>query len=279
MVFVLLFSTRYFGRREERMIVGSIKVAVIDDNRQLIESVRKVLDKETNIIFAGSGNDGHQALKLIEREKPDVVLLDLVMPKLDGLGVLEQVGRSQGEKPAFIVISAIGQENIAESALERGACYYMMKPFDEQVLVRRIRQAYRQRMLMPFSNSDFGGRTYLPIRLEEDITFMIHEVGMPAHLQGYQYLRDAVRMAVLDRNTLHSVTKWLYPEIAAKNHTTSHRVERSIRHAIEVAWDRGQTEVLNEIFGNTVHQAKGKPTNSEFIAMFADRIRMKYNIP
>ena len=204
------------------------------------------------------------------------------MPKLDGLEVMQQVNRdtSLKKRPAFIVISAIGQENITENAFSLGAMYYIMKPFENDMILRRIHQVTEKQMLQPVHQ--IKGRTveyvseYREKNLEADVTNVIHEIGVPAHIKGYQYLRDAIMMSVEDMEMLNSITKILYPTIAKKHQTTPSRVERAIRHAIEVAWSRGKMDTIDALFGYTVSNGKGKPTNSEFIALIADKIRLEY---
>ena len=223
-----------------------------------------------------------KALDIIRNQEPDVVLLDLIMPKLDGLEVMQQVNRdtSLKKRPAFIVISAIGQENITENAFSLGAMYYIMKPFENDMILRRIHQVTEKQMLQPVHQ--IKGRTveyvseYREKNLEADVTNVIHEIGVPAHIKGYQYLRDAIIMSVEDKEVINSITKVLYPIIAKMNKTTPSRVERAIRHAIEVAWSRGKMDTIDELFGYTIHTGKGKPTNSEFIALIADKIRLEY---
>lgn len=210
------------------------------------------------------------------------MLLDIIMPKLDGLTVMERIGHDANirKKPEFVVISAIGQERITEDAFLLGASYYIMKPFDHDMLLSRIRSLKENRnrkrpegmKMLPYE----AKADYLERNLETDVTNMIHEIGVPAHIKGYQYLRDAIMMAVEDMNMLNSITKILYPTIAKNHKTTPSRVERAIRHAIEVAWSRGKMDTIDELFGYTVSVGKGKPTNSEFIALIADKIRLDY---
>lgn len=204
------------------------------------------------------------------------------MPKVDGLSVMERVGRDGNLKkhPAFIVVSAVGQEQITEDAFNLGANYYIMKPFDNKMLLSRIKHIRQSRdtrvkeLRKVNAYEDKG--TYFERNLEADVTNIIHEIGVPAHIKGYQYLRDAIILSVNDMEMLNSITKILYPTIAKKHQTTPSRVERAIRHAIEVAWSRGKMDTIDELFGYTVSTGKGKPTNSEFIALIADKIRLEY---
>ena len=259
-----------------------INVAIVDDNERMIGLLDAILKTDKNIEVIGRGDDGVKALDIIRNQEPDVVLLDLIMPKLDGLEVMQQVNRdtSLKKRPAFIVISAIGQENITENAFSLGAMYYIMKPFENDMILRRIHQVTEKQMLQPVHQ--IKGRTveyvseYREKNLEADVTNVIHEIGVPAHIKGYQYLRDAIIMSVEDKEVINSITKVLYPTIAKMNKTTPSRVERASRHAIEVAWSRGKMDTIDELFGYTIHTGKGKPTNSDFIALIADKIRLEY---
>ena len=259
-----------------------INVAIVDDNEKMVSLLDAILQTDKNIEVIGRGDDGVQALDIIKNQEPDVVLLDLIMPKLDGLEVMQQVNKDMSlkKRPAFIVISAIGKENITENAFNLGAMYYIMKPFENDMILRRIHQVTERQILQP-GHTQKNRQTdytteYREKNLETDVTNIIHEIGVPAHIKGYQYLRDAITMVVKDREMMEAVTKILYPEIAKKNLTSSSRVERAIRHAIEVAWGRGSLEVIDELFGYTISTGKGKPTNSEFIALIADKIRLEY---
>ena len=217
--------------------------------------------------------------QIIKNKEPDVVLLDLIMPKMDGLSVMElvQEDRTLKKTPDFIIITAVGQERITEDAFKRGANYYIMKPFNNEMVLNRIKDTHRE---MKHTKKSMGGvpevrRDIGEESLENRVTNMIHEIGIPAHIKGYHYLRDAIMMAVEDMDVLNAITKILYPTVAKKYRTTSSRVERAIRHAIEVAWSRGKLDILDELFGYTVSNGKGKPTNSEFIALVSDTIRLE----
>ena len=214
------------------------------------------------------------------------------MPHLDGLGVLEKLNSMKLNKiPRVMVLSAVGQDKITQKAIKLGADYYVVKPFDMDVFTKRIRDMFStvdvqesgnrlaqkssiivsRETSMPISNNE-------PEDLETEITSIIHEIGVPAHIKGYMYLREAITMVVNDMELLSAVTKELYPSIAKKYNTTASRVERAIRHAIEVAWGRGQVEAINKLFGYTINTEKGKPTNSEFIAIIADKLRLKNKV-
>lgn len=257
--------------------MSKINVAIVDDNERMLGLLENILNEDSSISVVGKGGDGVQALELIREKEPDVVLLDLIMPKLDGLEVMQKVNREKNlkKKPAFIVISAIGQENITEDAFGLGASYYIMKPFDNDVVLNKIKQVQRDKTAKLVHTKhnmvSEGVSEYLPRNLETDVTNIIHEIGVPAHIKGYQYLRDAIIMSVENREVINSITKVLYPTIAKMNQTTPSRVERAIRHAIEVAWSRGKMDTINELFGYTINTGKGKPTNSEFIALISDK--------
>ena len=262
--------------------MAKINVAIVDDNERMVSLLDTILKTDKNIEVIGKGDDGVQALDIIRNQEPDVVLLDLIMPKLDGLEVMQQVNRDSSlkKRPAFIVISAIGQENITENAFSLGAMYYIMKPFENDMILKRIHQVSEGQMIQPLHpvksrNMEYASE-YREKNLETDVTNIIHEIGVPAHIKGYQYLRDAIIMSVDNRAVINSITKVLYPTIAKMNKTTPSRVERAIRHAIEVAWSRGKMDTIDDLFGYTIHTGKGKPTNSEFIALIADKIRLEY---
>ncbi len=264
-----------------------IRVLVADDNPEFAGTLMSYLEKENDMEVVSVAKDGTEAYEKIIATKPDVVLLDIIMPHLDGLGVLEKLNESDLEKkPMCIILSAVGQDKITQKAISLGAQYYIVKPFDINVLIRRMKEI---KYFQPTQyKTSFIGKEikaqYIDIspenkkneeNIEALVTNIIHEVGVPAHIKGYQYLREAIIMVVNNIEVINQITKQLYPDIAQKYGTTPSRVERAIRHAIEVAWGRGQTETVESIFGYTVSAAKGKPTNSEFIAMIADKLRLE----
>ena len=263
-----------------------LTVAIAEDNELMLGLLEDIVanDKELNVV--GTARNGEDIYKIIKENEPDVVLLDIVMPKLDGLGVLDKVNQDKSIKkqPTFIMVSAIGQDRVTEDAFNLGADYYIMKPFDENMIISRIKRAKKQPVEKPLEVSPvFTAKLDKKAEkteedLETDVTEIIHEVGVPAHIKGYQYLRDAIVMSVKDMDMLNSITKVLYPTIAKKYQTTPSRVERAIRHAIEVAWSRGRMDTLDDMFGYTINRGKGKPTNSEFIALITDRIRLDYKM-
>ena len=257
-------------------------VAIADDNERMLEILDGIMKQDSDLEVVGLARNGEEACLLIKEKGPDIMLLDIIMPKIDGLSVMERIEQDPDiqKKPEFVIISAIGQERITENAFLLGASYYIMKPFDHDMLLSRIQSLKETeqsrkaeiRQVIPYETRN----VYQKRNLETDVTNMIHEIGVPAHIKGYQYLRDAIMMAVEDMNMLNAITKVLYPTIAKNHHTTPSRVERAIRHAIEVAWGRGDMDAIEEIFGYTIKEGRGKPTNSEFIALIADKIRLEY---
>ena len=259
-----------------------LNVAIADDNEKMVEILGRMIEEDKDLTLVGKAHNGEEICNIIKERQPDVVVLDIIMPKMDGLTVMENCNHDPGLKktPVFIVVSAVGQERITEDAFNLGAEYYMLKPFDNQVLLNRIKnlrrgsdRRIRENVHQNIVKEDTAA--YMTRNLESDVTNIIHEIGVPAHIKGYQYIRSAIMMVVENMDLLNFITKQLYPEIAKAYNTTASRVERAIRHSIEVAWSRGKPEVMNEIFGYTIHTGKGKPTNSEFIAMVADRIRLQ----
>ena len=259
--------------------MSKLNVVIADDNEKMVHLLGEIVSKAEGLQLVGTAKNGEEAVKLIRDKEPDVVLLDVVMPKLDGLAVMDQVN-GDGEldkRPSFVMVSAVGSEQVTEAAFARGAAYYIMKPFDHEMVINRIHNVRQVRTISGLRkiNAYEKVRQQPKFDLEEQVTSIIHDVGVPAHIKGYQYLREAIIMSVLDMDMLNSVTKILYPEVAKRFQTTPSRVERAIRHAIEVAWSRGKVETIEEMFGYTVSLGKGKPTNSEFIALITDKIRMK----
>jgi len=259
-----------------------LNVAIADDNERMLNLLSKIVQSDDELEIVGTARDGEEMCKIIKDKTPDVVLLDIIMPKVDGLGVLDKIRTDQSIKkmPKFIMISAIGQEKITEDAFEKGADYYIMKPFDNDMIIDRIKSLRSSSKIrvteLKKSFSNEPKRDLSKRNLETDVTGVIHEIGVPAHIKGYQYLREAIMMCVKDDDMLNSITKILYPTIAKHFQTTPSSVERAIRHAIEVAWSRGKMETLDALFGYTINTGKGKPTNSEFIALIADKIRLLY---
>ena len=256
----------------------NVNVVIVDDNPMILNTLDEVISSEAGLSVIGRADNGKDAIDMIKDTQPDVVLLDLVMPQMDGITVVENIKKktSMLKNPAFIILSAVGGEQMTEEAFQAGANYFLMKPFDKDILVNKIRRIGKRPVRPVPEEAAMNREEYMKEHLETDITKMLHELGIPAHIKGYQYLRDAISMVVRDREMMEAVTKILYPEIAKKNYTSSSRVERAIRHAIEVAWGRGSLEVIDELFGYTISTGKGKPTNSEFIALIADKICLDY---
>ena len=254
--------------------MNKIKILVADDDEMYAKELSEYINTTTDLSCAGIATDGEETLGMINETNPDVVILDVVMPKLDGIGVLRKIASSDMEnKPIVIVNSASTLSSLFEVSARYGAAYFMIKPQKEESVcgvirdLCGVRKSYTAEKTASVSDPSFD--------LEALVTEYIHELGVPAHIKGYHYLRSAIIMVVKDMDLLNYITKELYPEIAKAYRTTSSRVERAIRHSIEVAWTRGKPQTMNEVFGYTINTGKGKPTNSEFIAMVADRIRLK----
>ena len=271
-----------------------ITILIADDNPEFAKTLTNYIERDEELEVIAVARDGKQAIEMILNTEPDIALLDVIMPHLDGIGVLEKIKEANMRKrPICIMLSAVGQDKITQRALELGAEYYTIKPIDIEMLLGRIKDIKNYKpsnIKETILNGNINVTTrearaqYIEIspdkkkdeeNLEALVTNVIHEVGVPAHIKGYQYLREAIMMVVNNIDIINQITKQLYPDIARKFKTTPSRVERAIRHAIEVAWTRGQTETVDSIFGYTISAAKGKPTNSEFIAMIADKLRLE----
>lgn len=260
-----------------------IKIVLVDDNLDVRKQLEDYFKNLPDIELVGTADNGEDGFKLICSAKPDVAILDIVMPKLDGLGLLEKLNQTPAaSKTCYIMYSAIGNDKVTQKAISLGAHYYIMKPCaDISVIAERIRQVYSLMNIpaVPVTASS-GIVKSINSPIDEDnlasvITDIIHDIGVPAHIKGYNYLRNAIDLCIHDDEFINSITKLLYPTVAKNFSTTSSRVERAIRHAIEVAWNRGREEVLTDIFGYTIDTNKGKPTNGEFIAMISDSIKLK----
>ena len=243
-------------------------ILVADAGEEFRRLLVEAINAESDLAVAADTADGEAVAELCRQLQPSVVVMDMILAKMDGVEVLSNLAELP-EKPRVLVLSSFAGGSVAELAAAQGADYFMMKPCKTASVVERVRQmvtAFSQ----PGEEADRRGRG-----LESTVTSIIHEIGVPAHIKGYQYLREAIMIAVEDMDVINAVTKVLYPEVAKRFGTTASRVERAIRHAIEVAWDRGDLETLQKYFGYTVSNAKGKPTNSEFIAMIADRLQLQ----
>lgn len=253
---------------------NKIRVLIADDNKEFCNELRAELGRNDSIEVVSVAHDGREAYELVLETRPDVLLTDIIMPYMDGLALMNKINNNTmlTKKPRYIVFSSMGYENIISKAMNLGASYFYAKPFDMKDICERVTDIFAVSEAKP--EAVFKG-TDGPIDLETNITMRIQQLGVPAHIKGYQYIRDAITMVIEDMDTINSITKYLYPTVAKHYNTTASRVERAIRHAIEVAWDRGNPDVLNELFGYTIQGSKGKPTNSEFIALIADKIRLE----
>lgn len=264
--------------------MADLNVAIAEDNPQMLNLLNNMVEEEEGFCVVGKADNGEDAYRMIMQTNPDIVLMDVIMPKLDGISVMEKVKKERAGKPvpSFIMVTAAGNDTMTADAFQFGASYYIMKPFNREVVMDKIRLVSRG-VTQPRGNDNMkrvaaylDKTEYIRQNLENDVTRLLHEIGIPAHIKGYQYLRDAIAISVEEEDMLVSVTKVLYPTIAKKHNTTSSRVERAIRHAIEVAWGRGRLDTIHELFGYTINNGKGKPTNSEFIALVSDKIRLDY---
>lgn len=251
---------------------NTIKVLIAEENKDFRTLLAGAVESESGFELAGTCSDGAEALRLSEMTAPDVIVLSSLLPSLDGLGVCKAIRQSKmAKKPIVFMTSISSNEALAEASAKLGVTYFMAKPFSPETLLERIR--------MFVGDGGISRRADLPAASDESVellvTSIIHEIGVPAHIKGYHYLREAIILAVRDIDIINAITKVLYPTVARKFSTTPSRVERAIRHAIETAWNRGDLDTLNKFFGYTVSNTKGKPTNSEFIAMIADKLNLE----
>lgn len=262
-----------------------ISVLIADDNFEFGDLLNKLISRYDDICVVGVARDGLQTIDMVNSLSPDIVILDIIMPNLDGIGVLEKISVMElKKKPQFVILSAIGQERSIQKAIELGVEYYIVKPFDIDVLVLRIRQIYQDKQKFQFSCIKNTYRheiadeeqTEPVLELEVEVTKLMYEEGIPPNLSGYQYIREAIIQTVNNSKSFNPVTKVLYPEIACKYNTTPQKVERSIRNAIKIAWDRKNPHFISN-FPAIVKKSKSRPTNSEFIAVMADRVRLLVN--
>ena len=245
---------------------NKVRIVLADANEEFRILLKQTLESTGEFEVVGSTGDGVEALHLVQQLRPQLLILDVVLPGLDGLGLLRQLQTLGDAAPRSIVTSAFCAQHVVSEAVELGVSFFLPKPCHEGSLMEHIRQA---------CSPEVTGEGEFAPALEAMVTSIIHEIGVPAHIKGYQYLREAIMIAVENMDVINAVTKVLYPEVAKRFATTPSRVERAIRHAIEVAWDRGDLETLQKYFGYTVNSSKGKPTNSEFIAMIADRLQLE----
>ncbi len=253
-----------------------LKIVVADDSSDLGENCAKTF-KAYGMRVSLCAKDGARLLEMVKTEMPDIVLADVFMPNLDILGVMKNIKESNiKNKPMVMAMSAFDNGRLEKELIDAGVEYYFLKPFDINTVAERIIQ------LSGWKNEKspivVRDNVVTDTQLEMMITDIIHQIGVPAHIKGYHYLREAIILSIKNSDIINSVTKLLYPTVAKKHSTTASRVERAIRHAIEVAWDRGDIDVLNSYFGYTIQNERGKPTNSEFIAMISDKLRLKLKI-
>lgn len=262
---------------EEYLFGGTremINVAVIDDNVQLTELIKEHLSTLDDMEIVGTAHNGFEGIKLVKNEHPDVVILDLIMPHSDGLSLMEQINLDKIDTKV-LMLTAMGREDIIQKANSLGASYFLLKPFELDQLSDAIRTIYPQHGYFKKDQSMEQKQSKLDNNLEIKISNILRSMGIPANLKGYLFLREAIQIVFQNLELINGVTKVIYPSIASKFHTTPSRVERAIRHSIEVGWNRGNLEQLNFVFGNTVSPLKGRPTNAEFIALIADHLRLQ----
>ena len=250
-----------------------IKVLVADDSVSMRKSLQTQLSQYEDMEFVGMATNGLIALDMLKEHEPDVLILDIIMPHLDGFGVLEQIEKlNLSKRPEVFMLSALGSDEIVSKAMQLGARYFMVKPHDCDHLVRRIRDTFSEKSYESAPASAHSARS-----IDEKIASMFLTIGIPAHIKGYQYLREAVKLVLTKPDTINRITKELYPSIAKKFDTSASKVERAIRHAIEVAWNRGRIEIINQMFGHCVYTANDKPTNGEFVALIADKLMYEHS--
>lgn len=246
-----------------------MKVLIADSSEEFCENLAKVLCKNDRFEIAGIANDGAAATSMLKERRPDVLVMDMMLQKVDGMSLLKYASGME-RKPCILVMSGFVTDYVAAMTASLGANYFMLKPCDYRAVADRICEIRENE-----SSREKTGGARPEADIESMVTGIIHEIGVPAHIKGYQYLREAIMIAVNDMDVINAITKVLYPQVAKTFSTTPSRVERAIRHAIEVAWDRGDLDTLQRFFGYTVSNTKGKPTNSEFIALIADRLKLQ----
>ena len=240
-------------------------VLLADANEEFRTMLREMIERTEEFQIAGITGDGAEAAHLLETLHPDLAVMDVLLPGMDGISMLRRLRGQNDPMPKIILMSAFCTDQVVSEAISLGVSYFLPKPFQPDALLDRMQSVFGQEI----TTEDRA------VALKNLVTAVIHEIGVPAHIKGYQYLREAICIAVNDMEVINAVTKVLYPAVAKRFNTTPSRVERAIRHAIEVAWDRGDLETLQKYFGYTVSNTKGKPTNSEFVAMIADRLTLE----
>lgn len=263
--------------------MNNVKIAIVNHDKGAIRKIEQCLMGEERVHVIGTTQDGQEAVSLIQEQKPEIVILDLIMPHIDGMGIMEQVRAQNGKEgnPKYIIGMTKGQEMMFHLAAEGQPVVAVGQQYSDMELKNALHILNGKGGMASWKHGIKNAAVTVSMtedKLELVVTDIIHDIGVPAHIKGYQYLRSAILMAVADMDILNSITKQLYPEIAEMYDTTPSRVERAIRHAIEVAWGRGHMDTIDELFGYTIHAGKGKPTNSEFIALIADKIRLDQKI-
>jgi len=259
-------------------------ILVVDDNKEFANILQRFLTGYDEFEVVGVAYDGNEAVDLIINLEPDVIILDIIMPVLDGIGVMQKIKNSNlSKEPEVLAVSVVSQEKMIKEAIKLGVSCFMLKPLELDVLAERIKSMTASKEVEEYSSGIVKEEktkyiTNIKNSIEIEVTNVMHDIGIPAHVKGHQYLRDAIISVIKNSDEIIGVTKRLYPDIAKKYNTTSTRVERSIRHAIEMAWDRGKTSTLQNVFGYTINLGKGKPTNSEFIALVADKLRLEMDV-
>ena len=245
-------------------------VIIADNSEDFCSYLTAALEKTEAFQVVGTANEGEQAVLLVSQRKPDILVLDLMLAKKDGISVLKALS-SMEHRPVVLATSGFITDYVASASANLGVRYLMLKPCDMDALVERLQEIRGDSQQTKVLHPKQSGQP----NIETMVTNIIHEIGVPAHIKGYQYLREAIIIAVGDMDVINAITKVLYPQVAKAFQTTPSRVERAIRHAIEVAWDRGDLDTLQRFFGYTVSNTKGKPTNSEFIALIADKLQLQ----
>ncbi len=252
-----------------------VKLMIVEDNAELRRMMADYFEIQENVAVVGTASNGAEALKKIEEVRPDVMLLDMIMPQMDGFELLTRIRQKKHEdRPEVIALTALCRDDFISRTIELGVRYYMVKPFDFDLLYQRVMEtAGARKQQTEVGNVQPGARAK---SVDERIATMFLTIGMPAHIKGYQFLREAVKMVMDQPDLINRITKELYPGIAHRFNTTSSKVERAIRHAIEVAWGRGRIDVINQVFGSNVCTLDNKPTNGEFIALVADKLSLEH---
>ena len=255
--------------------MNQIRILIVDDNDELRAGMTRYFRQQQDIAVSGEASNGSDALRQLREKQVDVMLLDMIMPNLDGFGVLNQLQHLPADKrPHVIAVTALGRDDFIRRAVELGVEYYMIKPIDLAVLLERVRDVNRQVVPLTPESRALGAPG---LSLEDKLSNLFLSMGIPAHIKGYQYLREAIRLVIENPGMIGGITKELYPAIAHRFGTTASKVERAIRHAIEVAWSRGRVDTLNKAFGCSVARPEEKPTNGEFIALIADKLSMEHS--